>query len=117
MAIKAELTKADQIKRETTRLKRVFRDLDKNKMTTVASLIESAAFMSVSLRELEVKINESGYTEEYKNGENQFGVKQSEAVKTHLAMTKNLATVIKQLTDLVPPERQKESRLQALRKL
>ena len=124
MAIKDEIevsvrigepTKAELIRKEANRLKRVFRDLDKNKMTTVLSLIESAAFMIVSLRELEEIINEQGYTDTYQNGENQYGTKQSEAVKTHLAMTKNLSTVVKQLTDLVPPERKKASRLQILR--
>lgn len=107
--------KSELIRKEANRLKRVFRDLDKNKMTTVLSLIESAAFMIVSLRELEKIINEEGYTDIYQNGENQHGTKQSEAVKTHLAMTKNLSTIVKQLTDLVPPERKKASRLQILR--
>ena len=37
----SEPTKAELIRKETNRLKRVFRDLDKNKMTTVLSLIES----------------------------------------------------------------------------
>lgn len=111
----SEPAKSELIRKEANRLKRVFRDLDKNKMTTVLSLIESAAFMIVSLRELEKIINEEGYTDIYQNGENQHGTKQSEAVKTHLAMTKNLSTVVKQLTDLVPPERKKASRLQILR--
>ena len=39
----------------------------------------------------------------------------ADAVKTHIAMTKNHAAIIKQLCDLVPPEKKKESRLQALR--
>ncbi len=115
MTTKREYTKEELIRKEVTRLKRVFKDLDKNKMTTVTSLIENAAFMIVSLKELEAEINLEGYTDEYQNGANQFGTKQSEAVKTHLAMTKNLSAVIKQLTDLVPPERKKVSRLQALR--
>ena len=85
-----EPTKAELIRKETNRLKRVFRDLDKNKMTTVLSLIESAAFMIVSLRELEKIINEQGYTDTYQNGENQYGTKQSEAVKTHLGVLKTL---------------------------
>lgn len=51
----------------------------------------------------------------YQNGANQSGTKQSDAVKTHIAMTKNHAAIIKQLCDLVPPEKKKESRLQALR--
>ena len=89
--------------------------VDKNKLQTVESLIKNAAFMAVSLEELQEIINAEGYVVEYQNGENQKGTKQSDAVKTHIAMTKNHAAIIKQLTDLVPPEKKKESKLQALR--
>ena len=115
MATKKELTKEQKIKKEIARLKRVFKDLDKNKLQTVESLIKNAAFMAVSLEELQEIINAEGYVVEYQNGENQSGTKQSDAVKTHIAMTKNHAAIIKQLTDLVPPEKKKESKLQALR--
>jgi hypothetical protein len=64
---------------------------------------------------LEEKINEDGYTSEYQNGANQFGTKQSEEVKTHLAMTKNLATVLKTLADLAPEKKGAKSRLDELR--
>lgn len=70
--------------------------------------------MTVSLAELQEIINVEGYTCEYRHGENQSGVKQTEEVKTHIAMTKNLTVIIKQLTDLAPPEKRKESRLAAL---
>lgn len=110
MATKKELTKEQKIKKEIARLKRVFKDLDKNKLQTVESLIKNAAFMAVSLEELQEIINAEGYVVEY-----QKGTKQSDAVKTHIAMTKNHAAIIKQLTDLVPPEKKKESKLQALR--
>ena len=115
IATKKELTKEQKIKREITRLKRVFKDLDKNKLQTVESLIRNAAFMAVSLEELQEIINVEGYTEEYQNGANQSGRKQSEAVKTHIAMTKNHAAIMKQLADLAPPVKKKESKLQALR--
>lgn len=92
-----------------------FQRLGQNKLQTVESLIKNAAFMAVSLEELQEIINEEGYTVEYQNGANQSGTKQSDAVKTHIAMTKNHAAIIKQLCDLVPPEKKKESRLQALR--
>ena len=71
--------------------------------------------MSVSLEELQDIINAEGYTEEYQNGENQKGRKQSEAVKIHIAMTRNHAAVMKQLTDLAPPVPKKTDALQALR--
>lgn len=115
MATKKELTKDQKIKREIARLKRVFKDLDKNKWAIVESLIRNAAFMAVSLEELQEIINEEGYTVEYQNGANQSGTKQSDAIKTHIAMTKNHASIIKQLTDLVPLEKKKNSKLQELR--
>jgi len=110
-----ELTKEQKIRKEIARLHRVFKDLDGNKLQTVESLIRNAAFMAVSLEELQEIINEEGYIVEYQNGENQYGTKQSDAVKTHIAMTKNHAAIIKQLSDLVPPEKKKDSKLQALR--
>ena len=73
MATKKELTKEQKIKKEIARLKRVFKDLDKNKLQTVESLIKNAAFMAVSLEELQEIINAEGYVVEYQNGENQKG--------------------------------------------
>lgn len=114
----AEIRKAEKeaaIRKEELRLKRAFRDLDKNKMSTVKQLIATAAFLSVTLRELEEEINRNGVTEEYQNGANQYGVKQSAAAVTHIAMTKNLTSIMKQLADLAPAEKKKKSRLQMLR--
>ena len=115
MATKAEMSKEEKISKEMRRLKRVFKNLDRNKKDVVGSLIKNAAFMAVSLEELQDIINQEGYTVTYQNGESQSGTKQSDAVKTHIAMTKNHAAVIRQLCELVPPEEQKSSRLQALR--
>lgn len=115
MTTKKDLTKEAKIKREYNRLRKIFSGLDKNMQTTVDSLLRNAAFMAVSLEELQDEINREGYVVEYQNGANQSGTKQSDAVKTHIAMTKNHAGIIKQLCDLVPPEQKKESRLAALR--
>ena len=115
MATKPELTTEKRIKRETSRLKRVLHDLDENKMQVVLPLIENAAFMNVALRELQEIIAQNGYTVEYQNGEHQKGTKQSDEVKTHIAMSRNLATAIKTLADIAPPAKKKGSRLNALK--
>jgi hypothetical protein len=114
VAGKTEQAKEEKIKKEISRLKKNFRNLDGNKLRIVSSLIERAAFLSVSLSEIEEIINIDGYTEEYKNGETQSGMKQNELVKIHISMTKNLATIIGQLARLCPPEERKESKLLAL---
>ena len=102
MPAKKILDKAGKIKQEKNRLTKVFKDLDKNKLTTVAPLINTAAFLAVSLDELQDEINESGYVEKYQNGANQHGIKQSSFVETHIAMTRNLSTITKQSVFFAP---------------
>jgi len=116
MAIKKEYTKEEKIKREITRLGKVFKTLDKNKLATVQSLIKIAAFNAVSLDELQEIINQDGYTHEYKNGANQYGIKQSAEAELHIQMTRNQTTIIKQLADLCPPMADANNELAALRK-
>lgn len=115
MKSKKELTKNEKISKELRRLKKIFNDLDEKKKGTVEPLIRTAAFLAVSLDELQDIINAEGYTVEYQNGATQIGTKQSDAVKTHIAMTKNYSTVVKQLLELVPAEQRKESKLEMLR--
>lgn len=115
MAEKEEKTKEERIKTEKARLKRVFKDLDENKKKLVTPLIEKAAFMGVELDDLQAVIEQEGWTSEYKNGANQYGTKKSPEAETYIALSKNYAAVIKQLTDLVPAAKRKKSRLEALR--
>ncbi len=58
-------------------------------------------FMSITLADLQKKINEEGVVSEYQNGENQFGTKKSPEVEIYNIMIKNYMTAIKQLTDLL----------------
>lgn len=115
MAERKEKTKEQKIKAEKTRLKGIFKDLDENKKKLVTPLIEKAAFMSIELDNLQETIRKNGWTSEYQNGENQWGTKKSPEADTYIALSKNYAAVIRQLTDLVPAAKRKESRLQALR--
>lgn len=115
MADKKELTKDMKIRKEKNRLKGIFRDLEENKKKLLIPLIEKAAFMSVELDELQEAIEQDGWISEYKNGENQFGTKKSPVAETYIALSKNYAAIVKQLTDSVPAAKKKESRLAALK--
>lgn len=115
MAVKKVLSKDSKVKKEIDKLKKIFKDLDKNKLNAVISLIENAAFMTVTLEELQETININGCISQYQNGKNQFGTKKSPEVEIYIAMTKNYSAIIKQLTELIPPEKRKSSKLQALR--
>ncbi len=92
------------IKKEMSRLKRIFKELEKDRMDTASSLIRNAAFMTVTLLDLQETINREGAVSEYQNGENQWGTKKSPEVEIYNTMIKNHMTIIKQLTDLLPKQ-------------
>lgn len=106
-------TKENRIKAEKKRLVALFAAADQNKLATVLPLIERAAFLTIHLEDLEEKLNEEGWTEEYRNGQNQSGQKKSANAEAHISLTKNLTAITKQLLELVPPE-QKKSKLEEL---
>ena len=108
----ATLDKTEKIKKETRRLKKIFKDLEPNKLKTVDALIARAAFITISLQELEEQLNRDGWVEEYQNGRNQCGLKKSAAAEVHISLTKNLSTIMKQLIDLVPAEKKKSKLLE-----
>lgn len=109
----AKAKKTTRIKKEKERLLEIFKDLEPNKLKTCHTLIERAAFITVSLEDLEDQLNESGWVENYQNGENQSGVKKAAAADVHISLTKNLNAILKQLLDLVPPAK-RSSRLEEL---
>ena len=115
MAARKEKSKEAKIKSEKTRLKGIFKDLDENKKKLVTPLIEKAAFMSVELDDLQAKLEKDGWTSEYQNGQNLWGTKKSPEAETYIALSKNYAAIIKQLTELVPAAKRKQSKLAALR--
>ena len=100
--IPMEEEKEKRIRQEKDKLKRQFNKIDKKKKSLAARLIENAAFMAITLEELQQEINEKGCISEYKNGENQYGTKKPPEVEVYNTMVKNYAAVIRQLTDLLP---------------
>ncbi|MCL1999441.1 MAG: hypothetical protein FWG65_11820 [Turicibacter sp.] len=104
-------------KGEFDRLCGIFDGVDANRLATVRALIDNAAWTTVKLSELQQAIDAEGCAVEYQNGERQSGVSQSPNVKTHIALTKNLTTILKQLSDLAPPEKRKDTKLQAFAKV
>lgn len=109
----AKPSKRVRVKREKARLEELFKDLEPNKLQTCMALIDRAAFITVSLEDIEAQLNETGWTEYYQNGDKQSGWKKSAAADVHISLTKNLNTTIKQLLELVPPAKQR-SKLEEL---
>ena len=97
-----KIEKDARIKKEMLKLRRLFKDMEKSTMDTVLSLIKNAAFMSVTLEDLQETINLEGAIAKYQNGENQWGTKKSPEVDIYNTMIKNHMAIIRQLSDLLP---------------
>ena len=111
----SEKTKIRRINQETKKLKAFYKGLPPEKLHMAMRLIERAAFQLVTLEELEEEITRAGCCEEYKNGDNQNGVKQSAALQAYNSLYKNYQTTLKELSAQLP-ERRAVSRLDAFLK-
>ena len=93
--------KTTLIQEEYNRIMAHYADLPKNQMAIVEPLIQNAAFMKVTLEDLQAAVNAEGVTEVYQNGANQRGMKQSATLQGYNSLIKNYATVQKQLSQLL----------------
>ena len=108
MASKKEQEKERRINEEIERINGLISEIDDKKKEAASSLVTNAAFMTVTLQDLQQEINKKGVTETYQNGANQKGVKKSSAVEVYNTMIKNHVQVIKQLTELLPKSELKQ---------
>ena len=92
--------------KELKKLNNIISAIPEDKKKLVEGLIADASFMAEQLEVLREYISEHGWSEEYKNGENQFGKKTSVEADTYLKMQKSYAAVIRQLTDFLPDNKQ-----------
>ena len=91
-------------KKELKKLALVVAALPDDKRKITEGLVSDAAFMAEQLEKLREHITEHGWSEEYKNGENQFGKKSSVEADAYIKLQKSYASVIRQLTDLLPAQ-------------
>ena len=101
--IYAALPSSKAVRNEYKRLLALYENADEKQLELAKKEIAQAAFLAVTLDELAREIDENGYTEEYQNGANQRGVKESAAAKLHASYMKNFLAVKKQLHDYLSP--------------
>lgn len=104
--------KETKISEEFTRLLEIYKELPENKMKLIRPLIQNAAFMKATLEDLQESINKNGCSEEYKNGENQYGKKAAADLQAYNSLIKNYNSVSDRLEKMLPPEKRK-SKLEA----
>lgn len=108
-----ELTKEERISAELNKLNELYQDLPENKLKLMSALIQNCAFMKVTLEDLQKIINLEGAVDEYQNGANQFGKKQSANIQAYNSLIKNYTNSIDKLEKMLPAE-MKKSKLDKL---
>jgi hypothetical protein len=98
-----KLEKEKQIKKEISRLKKLFKDLPKNKMTSAEGLIQEAAFMRVTLAEARGMIDTDGILDWFEQGPNAY-YREHPATKVYNTMIQRYSSVSKQIFDMLPDE-------------
>ena len=99
---KKKKTKEQRLRAELRRISSYFDRAPENQRAIITPLIQNAAFMKVTLEDLQEEINLNGVTEEYQNGENQRGVKQSAALQSYTALIAKYNGVIDKLLQRMP---------------
>ena len=90
-----------QTKKEMMKLRRLFKNLPKDKMKAADGLIQEAAFMKVTLEETRHVIDQEGILEKFEQGAQKF-LREHPATKVYNTMIQRYATVCKQLFDMIP---------------
>ena len=99
-----KMTKENRIKKRIAELTKIYSKLPEKKRKIAEHLVKNAAFMEVEREELRQIITENGASEEYKNGENQYGKKQSADLQSYNALIKSYNMVNSRLEAMLPPE-------------
>ena len=109
VASKKEKTKEERIKVEERRLRRSYKELSKDKLAVVDGLIKRAAFMRVTLEDMEQDLDTNGFVELFSQSEKQDPYERERPVaRLYNTMNKNYQSIIKNLTDHLPKEVQVE---------
>lgn len=103
VASKNDITIDERIKKEEKRLKRIYKNIDKDKKAIIDGLIQRAAYMRITLEDWEKDIMENGCIEMFTQSEKTDPYERERPVaRLYNTMNKNYQSIIKQLTDLMP---------------
>lgn len=97
-----QLEKIERIRKEEARLKRQFSKIDKSKKALVQTTIADVSYMTIEMEDLRAAVIRVGTQIEYKNGENQYGMKQNPDAQLYLQMSQKQTAAMKILIDCLP---------------
>ena len=99
----ADLTIDQRIKKEKARLSKFYKDMAPEKKGIAVGLIERAAFMRVQCEDLEIDLNENGWTEMFQQSEKVDPYTRARPEgQTYNTLNANYQKIIKQLDGMLP---------------
>ena len=106
----ADLSKDERIKKEIKRLNALFKNIGKQSRAIADGLIKRAAYMRVTLEDLEQDIDQNGYVEYFTQSEKTDPYERDRpAVRLYNTMNKNYQTIMKQLKEILPEDKADKS--------
>jgi hypothetical protein len=106
MAIKEVSGKEKRISKEKDRLTRIYTDISKENKAIIQGLINRAAFMRVTLEDMEEDLDTNGFVEMFTQSEKTDPYERERPVaRLYNTMNKNYQSIIKQMSDLIPKDR------------
>ena len=96
--------KEKAIKKERDKLNGLFQNIPKDSKTLCEGLINNAAFMFVTLNELQEEVKQHGAMLKATSGNGFEIVKDNPAYKAYNTMISRYTVIIKQLSDLLPED-------------
>lgn len=94
--------KAKAKKKRISEYNKIFKDLSLEKKKLIKKAIEQAVHMEFQLDQLQTALEKVGFVEEYQNGNNQYGKKESTESKAYNQLMKNYTAVVKILLAELP---------------
>ena len=108
MTRKKELSKDDRISAEDKRLRKIFADLPPENLITVDGLLKRAAFMRVTLEDMEKDLDTNGFVELFTQSEKTDPYERERPVaRLYNTMNKNYQSIIKGIVDQLPKKESK----------
>lgn len=95
-------SKKSRIEKEEKRLKNTFSGIDELRGAATEGLIRRAAFMRVTLEELETDIQKNGVVESFSQGNQAPYERLRPSANAYNSLNTSYQKIIKQLTDLLP---------------
>lgn len=102
-----KIVREKEIKAEVARIKKMYKELSKEKIKVVEGLINEAAFMKITLEGIRQELLEEGTTQWFQQGSQKFK-RQHPSVDIYTTMISKYSTVMNQLLNLLPEEEKKK---------